>query len=237
MKTLHLYNHPLRNISLKQLWVVTPVALILFAIVWFAQSWQQLIVGILMLIAAYYALKLLIKQSTVGYTLTSTHFQQHFAKGGWVVSWSNISKIGLCQHHHDGWYQPLPWIGIKLKDYEPYLDSICPRISTELMLGQRALLYLGLKQSSQQNQFEDVVLDSRPFITANGTQYDGLKAMLANRMRYQREFYDYDVFISTNDLDRSGEEFVGLMRRYLAAAKPLNRNKKGRNSDLWQDFQ
>ncbi|WP_194435529.1 DUF2982 domain-containing protein [Vibrio fluminensis] len=232
METLQLYNHPLRNLSLRNIWVGTPVALLVFSLIWFANNWQQFIVGILLLIAAYYTLKMLIKQSTVGYTITATHFQQHFAKGGWVVNWANISKIGICHHHHDGWYQPLPWIGIKLKDYEPYLDSICPRISTELMLGQRALLYLGLKQSGKLTQFEDIVLDSRAFLSEKGVHYQGLQAMLANRMHYQRTFYGYDIFISTNDLDRSGEEFVGLMRRYLAAAKPPEKNEKGRNSDL-----
>ncbi|MEL7287999.1 MAG: DUF2982 domain-containing protein, partial [Pseudomonadota bacterium] len=48
----------------------------------------------------------------------------------------------------------------------------------------------------------------------------GLLAMLANRMKYQRRFYGYDVFISASDLDREAEEFVGLARRYLAAAEP-----------------
>ena len=43
--------------------------------------------------------------------------------------------------------------------------------------------------------------------------------MLANRMRYQRGYHGYDIFISTNDLKMTGEEFVGLARRYLAAAE------------------
>jgi hypothetical protein len=43
--------------------------------------------------------------------------------------------------------------------------------------------------------------------------------MLANRMSYQRGFFDYDIFISTSDLDRDEESFVGLTRRYLAAAE------------------
>ncbi|MBA5761594.1 DUF2982 domain-containing protein [Vibrio sp. 404] len=231
MKTVHLYNHPFRNLSLRQPWVLLPVAVIFLAIIWFANNWQQLVIGILLLIAAFYAFKFLLRQSTVGYTLTATHFQQHFAKGGWVVKWSNIHRIGICQFNNEGWYQPLPWIGIKLNDYRPYLDSICPRISSEIMLGQRALLYLGFKQRNQPSLFENAVLDSSPYHAANGQIYTGLQAMLANRMRYQRAFYDYDVFISTSDLDRSGEEFVGLMRRYLAAV-PASERTKGRESDL-----
>jgi hypothetical protein len=63
------------------------------------------------------------------------------------------------------------------------------------------------------------VLDSHAYRNSDGKEFQGLLAMLANRMRYQREYYDYDIFISANDLDRSPEEFVGLVRRYLAAAE------------------
>ncbi|MEF1308392.1 DUF2982 domain-containing protein, partial [Vibrio owensii] len=59
-----------------------------------------------------------------------------------------------------------------------------------------------------------------PYINKEGMHYEGLQAMLANRMKYQRQFYGYDVFISASDLDREAEEFVGLARRYLAAAEP-----------------
>ncbi|MCC4820316.1 DUF2982 domain-containing protein, partial [Vibrio lentus] len=42
----------------------------------------------------------------------------------------------------------------------PYLDSICPKITCELLLSQRALLYLGAKQAGKESNFEDMVLDS-----------------------------------------------------------------------------
>ncbi len=207
----------------------------------------------------------LMLRSRVMFTLTPTHFQQHFYKGGWVLKWNNIQKIGLCTYEQDGWHQPLPWIGIKVKDYSPYLDSICPKITCELLLSQRALLYLGAKQAGKESNFEDMVLDSSHYhtrCTENGcvelsqykeskntdevsfstqqTQmdadssdkannhnavikdYSGLQAMLANRMKYQRGFHGYDIFISTHDLNISGEEFVGLARRYLAAAERLS---------------
>ncbi|MGB5804645.1 MAG: DUF2982 domain-containing protein, partial [Vibrio anguillarum] len=81
-------------------------------------------------------------------------------------------------------------------------------------------LYLGAKQQRKETQFEDLVLDNAPYTAPNGNYYHGLMAMLANRMRYQRQFFDYDIFISAHDLDRDAEAFVGLIRRYLAAAEP-----------------
>lgn len=174
-------------------------------------------------------------------------------------------KIGLCTYETKMVGINLcRGVGIKVKDYSPYLDSICPKITCELLLSQRALLYLGAKQAGKESNFEDMVLDSSHYhtrCTENGcvelsqykeakniddvsfsaqqTQmdadshdeannqnavikdYSGLQAMLANRMKYQRGFHGYDIFISTHDLNISGEEFVGLARRYLAAAEHL----------------
>ncbi|EGU37707.1 hypothetical protein VII00023_07184 [Vibrio ichthyoenteri ATCC 700023] len=219
MQTRHLSNRPAALLAHAKLWKGIFVCVSLAGLIWFANHWQQLILGVLLMIALFYAARWVIKTSIVAYTLTATHMQQHLHKGGWVLQWQNISKIGICQCQHQGWYQPLPWIGIKLKHYSPYLDSICPRITTQILLSQRPLLYVGLQQQQATTQFEDIVLDPKPYTSSDGVKYLGLQAMLANRMHYQREFFGYDVFISTSDLDRPAEEFVGLLRRYLAASK------------------
>ncbi|WP_281628885.1 DUF2982 domain-containing protein [Vibrio sp. St2] len=220
MQTLHLTNQPIQLSSPIAKILATIASIVLISLVMFSPDFQQAVLTLVAILSMLGFGYLLILKSTVSYTLTATHFQQHLFKGGWVVKWSNVSKIGICHYDQEGWQQPLPWIGIKLKHYSPYLDSICPRIATEILLSQRALLYLGAKQSQQGTQFEDIVLDSKPYKNTQGEQYSGLQAMLANRMRYQRSYFDYDIFISAHDLDRSAEEFVGLARRYLAAAEP-----------------
>ncbi|WP_019276512.1 DUF2982 domain-containing protein [Vibrio coralliilyticus] len=220
MQTLHLTNQPIRLSSPIAKILATIASIVLISFVMFSPDFQQAVLTLVAILSMLGFGYLLILKSTVSYTLTATHFQQHLFKGGWVVKWSNVSKIGICHYDQEGWQQPLPWIGIKLKHYSPYLDSICPRIATEILLSQRALLYLGAKQSQQGTQFEDIVLDSKPYKNTQGEQYSGLQAMLANRMRYQRSYFDYDIFISAHDLDRSAEEFVGLARRYLASAEP-----------------
>lgn len=220
MQTTHFANHhfDLRSPHAKLIGVIAVI--ITVALVFWSSNWQQAIFSIIgisiLLLCGYW----LIRKSRVAYTLTPTHFQQHLFHGGWVVKWNNVSKIGVCTYEQDGWHRPIPWVGIKLKRYSPYLDSICPRIATEILLSQRALLYLGACQYKQQTRFEDMVLDSSLYRESGGKSYSGLMAMLANRMNYQRQYYDYDVFISEADLDRSAEEFVGLARRYLAAAEP-----------------
>ncbi|WP_140151439.1 DUF2982 domain-containing protein, partial [Vibrio parahaemolyticus] len=196
------------------------VALITLFLVVISPGWKQAMLSVILMAIIVGFAVLMIKKSQVTFTLTASHFQQHLFKGGWVVRWRNIESIGICSYQQDGWHQPLPWIGIRLKHYSPYLDAICPRIATEILLSQRALLYLGARQNHCEEKFEDMVLDPQPYTSKAGKQYDGLQAMLANRMKYQRKFYGYDVFISASDLDREADEFVGLTRRYLAAAEP-----------------
>lgn len=220
METLYLTNSHFKSDSPTTRITLLLVALITLFLVLMAPGWKQAVLSVILMAAIVGFAVLMIKKSQVAFTLTATHFQQHLFKGGWVVRWRNIESIGICGYQQDGWYQPLPWIGVRLKHYSPYLDAICPRIATEILLGQRALLYLGARQNKCEEKFEDMVLDPRTYISSNGRQYKGLLAMLANRMKYQRDFYGYDIFISASDLDREAEDFVGLTRRYLAAAEP-----------------
>lgn len=219
MQTVHLTNQPFVFSSITVRWLTGIFTIGCVFLMVYAPGWQQ---GLITIIAIGCVLAfgyLLILKSTVRFTLTATHFQQHLFKGGWVVKWNNIQKIDICTYEQDGWQHPLPWIGIKLKCYSPYINSICPRIATELLLSQRALLYLGARQHKQSENFEDIVLDSAIYRNEEGVEFKGLQAMLANRMRYQRRYFDYDIFIAAQDLDRAPEEFVGLARRYLAAAE------------------
>ncbi len=219
METLYLTNSHFKSRSSITKITLFVVALITLSLVMIASGWKQAMLSVILMFAIVGFAVLMIKKSQVAFTLTATHFQQHLFKGGWVVRWRNIESIGICGYQQDGWYQPLPWIGVRLKHYSPYLDAICPRIATEILLGQRALLYLGARQNKCEEKFEDIVLDPSPYTSSNGIQYQGLLAMLANRMKYQRDFYGYDIFISASDLDREAEDFVGLTRRYLAAAE------------------
>lgn len=218
MDTLHFSNHHYTWRSPTIKFFAAVGAIVCFCFLLLSPSWQQAFVFISIIAAAMAFAYFMLLKSRVTFTLTATHLQQHLFKGGWVLKWNNIERIGICTHHQEGWHKPLPWVGIKIRDYAPYLNGICPRIATDILLGQRALLYVGAQQTKPSLTFEDIVLDSEPYLTQDGREYHGLLAMLANRMRYQREFFGYDVFIAVADLDRSGEDFVGLTRRYLAAA-------------------
>ena len=224
METLHITHQPIQLSSPRARIIVAVIIISLICLVVLSPNLQLAILTLIAVLVLLGFAQWLVLKSIVSFTLTASHFQQHLFKGGWVVKWNNIHKIGICHYDNQGWQQPLPWIGIKLKHYSPYLDSICPRIATDILLNQRALLYIGMKQSLVNAHFEDIVLDSQPYRNEQGNEYRGLQAMLANRMNYQRNYFDYDIFISAQDLDRTAEEFIGLARRYIASAESETEN-------------
>ncbi|MCW8327249.1 DUF2982 domain-containing protein [Photobacterium sp. SDRW27] len=176
----------------------------------------------ILLLAALTMLVIAYKQAQepeLAFTLTFMHIQFHSPTGGWLARWKNIDEIGPATVSFQGWHQTMPWVGIKLKDYEEFLDSICPRIASKILIEQRGLLIIAYKRTDNPPyEIEDMLFDDTHYITHSGKTLKGLLAMLANRMKYNREFLGYDFFISEDLLDRPTEDFIGLTRRYLAAA-------------------
>ncbi|MGF1700791.1 DUF2982 domain-containing protein [Photobacterium makurazakiensis] len=157
------------------------------------------------------------QDEALSFTLTFMHIQFHSPYGGWTTRWTNIEQIAQATIEQDGWHQPIPWVGIKLKDYEGFIEDICPRVASKLLIEQRPLLVMAHKRSGNTNeQLEDILFDDSHVTLSSGKTFKGLQAMLANRMRYNRAYLGYDFFISEDTLDRPAADFAGLVRRYLA---------------------
>ncbi|OAN18202.1 hypothetical protein A3K86_04705 [Photobacterium jeanii] len=158
---------------------------------------------------------------SLSFTLTFMHWQYHSAEGGWSIRWHNIQKLGVAEiANREGWYRTLPWVGVRLKDYDEFLLSVCPRVASKMLIDQRGLLLLAYKQTDNSpHAIEDMLFDDSHYTTHNGVVLKGLIAMLANRMRYNRELLGYDFFVSDDLFDRPVSDFVGLARRYLAQAQ------------------
>ncbi|MCG7497078.1 DUF2982 domain-containing protein [Vibrio sp. Of7-15] len=218
MNSVHIKTqHQFSAIGLLSVGVVFVCAAI---ITLFISKTTPLLVGILFLlggtticlsIAAIYNPK-------ISMTLTDMHLQQHTNKGGWAVKWKNIADINHV--YLTNLTDSLPWVGIKLHHYDAFLDAICPRMASKIIVEQRILLVMAFKyQPVDKYQLEDILFDDTPYITETGKRYTGLLAVLANRMTYQRELLGFDVYISAEELDRPIPDFIGLARRFLAAAE------------------
>ncbi|QIA62983.1 DUF2982 domain-containing protein [Vibrio astriarenae] len=224
MKTMHLSNREKITQSMVLKLVAIMIGLALLFLFLAAPSINTALISLFVAVIAVGMTYHIMRKAYNGFTLTPTHLQQHRVKGGWVLSWHNIERIGQCEEDVDGWRRPLPWIGIKIRDYSPFVESICPRLAVELLMEQRALLYVGVA-SKNREKFQDLVLDSKHY-QVGGRVFKGLQATVANRMDHMRAAYGYDIFIAEGDLDRPLEEFIGLSRRYLASADSIERGQR-----------
>ncbi|WP_194089397.1 DUF2982 domain-containing protein [Vibrio hibernica] len=166
----------------------------------------------------FISIKELIYSQNFGFTLTSTHLQQHLYRGGWLLQWKNIKHAGSCEYTIQGWNTDIPWIGIEMNNYQPFIEHISLKAIRHILVHQRNLLYLGLKQHRKQHEFENHIINDTAYTFKDGRTATGLRAMLINRMIIQRELWGYDIFIAECDLTISKSEFIGLTRRYLAAS-------------------
>ncbi|WJG09992.1 DUF2982 domain-containing protein [Aliiglaciecola sp. LCG003] len=147
--------------------------------------------------------------------LTKSHIHYHHRHGKWSVTWDNIQRIDVPKVTTGLDVLPLAMVGIKLRDYEPLLQVISPRLATNLLLEQRALL-LQNNQCANGGCYNTDLIENDSYKTANGKVLKGIPAMLANRMSKLRAALGFDLFISMGELDRSSEEFVELLRQCQA---------------------
>ncbi len=215
MKTRHLFHQP-APLPISLILLICIVILVATVVVHVYFDSQLTLVFFCASSFAIYLFKRIIYQSPFGFTLTNSHLQQHLAKGGWVLQWQNILRIDKCECHREGWYQDIPWVGIEIKNHLQFIDSISPKVATQMLLNQRNLLYLGLKQHHRQEEFEHHVINDDNIKMPDGKVYNGLQAALARRMLLQYELWGFHLFIHEDDLVGSKEDFIGLARRYLA---------------------
>ncbi|SMY15242.1 hypothetical protein PAQU9191_00460 [Photobacterium aquimaris] len=220
METLHIHAEKLTTKHYIGL-LIAIITITFTFISYFKSQLSTISVGIIVILMVLILLLMikLMNTPSVSFTLSFMHCQYHSRYGGWTTTWYNIADIGHATLGTQGWYTPLPWIGIRLTNYDDFIDSICPRVASRILLEQRVLLVMALKsQPNSAYLLEDMLFDDSPFITSNGEQFRGLQAMLANRMRYNRIFFGFDFFIADDVIDRPITDFIGLLRRYKAAA-------------------
>ena len=116
-----------------------------------------------------------------------------------------------------GFQQPLPWLGLKLKDYDSFLSSISYRLGAQLMREQQGLIYLAYRQNkdTQKKALDDILFNDTPFETASGKVYTGLLAMMAHRMKFLHQNFGYDLMIGEEYFSEPKEDVVGQFRQLL----------------------
>jgi hypothetical protein len=158
----------------------------------------------------------------ISISLTDYHLQHHSNKGGWCLNWNNIETLGLpfiCSNYID---HELDFIGIKIKNYSLFLNSICLKEANKLIVKNRRVLYLIIRTHDLGNEnIANILYDDTPFQDENNQTITGSLALLANQMTVLRKYIDYDILISGDDFDKECADVLGLLRQGKASAKSL----------------
>lgn len=173
--------------------------------------------GILIIAASIIAITMgvfKIREPKYSLEITKQALTYHHRLGKWHIPWDNIQRVDVPRIHLGLEHVDLELVGFRLKEPESFLHNISPRLITHLLMEQRPLVAQVDKASCDTGRcYGDDVIEDAKYITSEGTMIKGIKAMFANRMRKLQAGLGYDVFISVNELDRSAEEFVALIRQ------------------------
>lgn len=137
--------------------------------------------------------------------------------GRWSLDWQNIQRIDIPRVSKGLHMQDMELVGIRLKRYQPLLESISPRLATNILMEQRPLLqYAQSQDCATGNCYSDNLIEDDRYRLDDGKVVTGVTAMLANRMTKLRQALGYDLFIPATELDRPIAEFVTLLRQCKA---------------------
>jgi hypothetical protein len=223
MKTLHVIPMVRKN-GLTLVWLGMAVTITMIFILFLLRE-QPLIPAVIGLLAglmmAFIGISKL-AEPRLSLSLCRDCLQYHHKYGGWILKWGNIQRIDQPRIHL-GWdLVALPYIGLKIKDYDDFLTLITPRLAVRLLTEQRAVLLQAMKSeqpaclsgSCGASLLEGGLLEESRFRSPSGQRYEGVIAMLGNRMARLRDLLGYDLLVPDNSLDREPAEFIRLLNQY-----------------------
>ncbi len=157
-----------------------------------------------------------LREPVYSFSLSADTLHFHHKIGGWSLHWSNIIRVDQPRLQSGLDLVDLPYIGIKIRDYDEFLPLMSPRLVVHLLTEQRPLLAMALRHGAiSRHHLQDWLVENSHYRSAGGHDYQGLTAMLGNRMTHLRELYGYDLLVHESNLDREAPEFITLLRRYL----------------------
>ncbi|REL35539.1 DUF2982 domain-containing protein [Thalassotalea euphylliae] len=133
--------------------------------------------------------------------------------GGWKLPWTDVLRFDQLNVQVGLDRRILPYIGIRLSNCDSLVESITPRLASRLPHEQRPLLTMAITQSLL--TIEQAQINFSPYKHHD----DLLKGPIALYMHHTQALakaYGYHVYLPLSALDRSGEEFIQLLKQCQA---------------------
>jgi hypothetical protein len=171
--------------------------------------------GIVGLIIGWFKLR----EPQYSFELTREHLIYNHRRGKWRIAWANIQRVDVPKVTKGLEQVDLEMIGFRLRDTDVLLDEISPRLITYLLMEQRPLTVQNQDPNCATGQcYGSDMIDDEKFLRSNGQSIRGISALFGNRMKKLRAQLGYDIFVSTNEIDRDAMKFIALIKECQAAA-------------------
>lgn len=124
-------------------------------------------------------------------------------KGRWFIPWQGFAFTSVAELAGE----ELAYIGVKLQDYDPFLQQLQPRLAVNLMVEQRHLLIAALGRNCPTGTCpSDLLIEVGEFRTAS-CSYRGAIAMFGRRMELLRQLTGFDLFIPITSIGAEPADF------------------------------
>ncbi|MCT8987099.1 DUF2982 domain-containing protein [Shewanella phaeophyticola] len=153
-------------------------------------------------------------QPAVSFKLTAEGMAFFHRRGQVFIKWDNIQRLDNVRVNQNLQLIELPYIGVKLKQINPILDCISPRLATGLLTEQRPLLMTAATQDEDLQSLEGYLGTEYTPLIVNGDRYRGVLAMFGHRCQTLNEQLGYHLYLSIDSVDRDPKEFVSLLRQW-----------------------
>ncbi|MGI2259768.1 DUF2982 domain-containing protein [Shewanella sp. GXUN23E] len=151
----------------------------------------------------------------ISFELTSDGLLFVHRKGQLGIAWDNIQRVDVVRVTQGMELTELPYVGVRLRQLNPVLDCISPRLATGFVSEQRPLLMTAVGQLDELDTLEQQLSAEFTPLIINGERYRGVLAMFGHRCELLNRALGYHIYLPADSLDRSPEEFVSLLRGYL----------------------
>ncbi|RUO56334.1 DUF2982 domain-containing protein [Pseudidiomarina homiensis] len=150
----------------------------------------------------------------VSLVITPQNIRYEHRRGTWQLEWDNLLRFDIPRTHRGLELEELPYIGFRVHDMEPVLDSISPRLAVYLVSEQRHLLAAALRREQPElNDYTPYYDIPTSYKAPSGKLYRGVQALFAVRCEQLRQLLGYDLYVPASALDRPLDEFCQWMQQ------------------------
>ncbi|WP_076411126.1 DUF2982 domain-containing protein [Shewanella sp. UCD-KL12] len=151
----------------------------------------------------------------VSVVLDSAGITYHHRRGSVNIQWSNVQRIDIPKGLDGMNSIELPFVGFKLKQVNPVLDSIPIRLATGLLTEQRPLLMSAITLDEDLIELENYMNSEFTPLIINEERYHGVLAMFGHRCEMLSKNLGFHIYIPEDCLESDASEFTIMARKYL----------------------